>query len=773
MKLENDFFPKLLFKLFEDVFKVKIASNSYAAYELICAELCQKEPLISKFNISRDSLMNFSKRKSRIMQKIKKIENDRGLSEIQMYEFFGEQKTFKEIKLFLFKLLKENTKFFVKILKDETVRNRVFQYHSLTFNDVWCFDFTTLEMFNKCSSSELFIIMDLSSRKIVGWKIFPSKKDVSSKSLIEIISNSITEFGKPKILHSDCDIKNHSEEFNLWAQNNEGIDVSITKDMFDKNHFAHGNQVIERFNRTLKGYFRKLDNSKRFLNFEYNQLDFFISSTINFYNKSTHATLSSKSTLISPDQAFFDHAIFDALKESWTLFKIDNNEKISSGVEPINIKDNQQLTEFMVTRPEFVDSFKNAEPSSPESIHNIFNQFLQSIAPLVYESSDSLVQKYFDDQLPNRVKGPGRNNIPGPYYYSFKNIKTSFSFTVASLLSLFSFVMAKVVQIQTEVILKDAKMNKEEIIETLKAEIVKNRLEMQLLLQKIEYLENIQKKAEERDLQLNALREKRKNRVIQDKRSAINLGEFIESLDILKKRFDSKKSMTFKFNAARDRIALFVLYFSGLRVSNLLLLSVKDIEKFFIYGNEKGVSVVLIKKKEKLETQQLIFSQAVVNKYIYGEYKLIEDFLFVKDYIFEFNKNSKNPKQEDSLKFYCSFKSPLKPLSRQWLTSNINSILKEVIKKGNSGTRVLSSHSCRINVISQMIKHYGYSYAQEFAHHSDIKTTALYNRNVFDPRMTRKLTGILAETRTGKKLKTNKDKDFFEKEASNILKNSD
>lgn len=138
---------------------------------------------------------------------------------------------------------------------------------------------------------------------------------------------------------------------------------------------------------------------------------------------------------------------------------------------------------------------------------------------------------------------------------------------------------------------------------------------------------------------------------------------------------------------------LYLYFFSGLRVSNLLLLSIKDIERFFIYGHEKGISVVLIKKKKKLESQQLILSQAVVNKSIYGQYHLIEDFLFVKNHIIEFDKNSAVKKQEDALKFYCSFKDPFKPLSRQWLTSNINFILKNVEKQENSGARVLSSHS--------------------------------------------------------------------------------
>lgn len=245
MKIEKSLFINVLFKLFEDILNVKIGSNSFTAYELICAQMYQKELVIGKLDISKESLLKYSKRRTRILERINRVEQDKGFSKIQTYEFFGEKKIYKEIKSLFSKLIKENTKLFNQILKDETVRNRVFQYHSLTLNDVWYFDFTTLEMLNKCPKTELFVIMDLCSRKIVGWKLFPSKEEKSSNVLIQIISEAIKQFGKPKILHSDCDIKNHSDEFNSWAKNNEDIDISITKDMFEKPFFVHGNQVIE------------------------------------------------------------------------------------------------------------------------------------------------------------------------------------------------------------------------------------------------------------------------------------------------------------------------------------------------------------------------------------------------------------------------------------------------------------------------------------------------------------------------------------------------
>ena len=140
----------------------------------------------------------------------------------------------------------------------------------------------------------------------------------------------------------------------------------------------------------------------------------------------------------------------------------------------------------------------------------------------------------------------------------------------------------------------------------------------------------------------------------------------------------------------------------------------------------------------------------------------------------EANNSSKNSLALDSLKFYTSYKNPFKPIGRSFLTKNINNVLSLVKKNSKrSESRILTSHSFRINMISRIIEFYGYTYAQKFAHHSDIETTALYDRNVFDTRMTRKITGILADTRSGKKHKAKNNRDLFEEEANDILGDTD
>ena len=141
-----------------------------------------------------------------------------------------------------------------------------------------------------------------------------------------------------------------------------------------------------------------------------------------------HKALSSKKKLIFPDQAYFDHAVFDSLRESWNLYKLESKENQSLLYNnQLNTSNHQQLSEFILTNPSFIKSIEN---SDPQTIQNIFNQYLQLIAPVVYESSEPVIKDFFDEKFPNRSKGPGRDNKPGPFYQSIKEAKTSMSFSV-------------------------------------------------------------------------------------------------------------------------------------------------------------------------------------------------------------------------------------------------------------------------------------------------------------------------------------------------------
>lgn len=246
-------------------------------------------------------------------------------------------------------------------------------------------------------------------------------------------------------------------------------------------------------------------------------------------------------------------------------------------------------------------------------------------------------------------------------------------------------------------------------------------------------------------------------------RDSVNLSEFHAALKILNDKspssFESPASKTALFNVARDRITIFILYFSGLRVGNILNFTMGDIDNFLMHGSDSPTRVPLIKSRDKVVEQSLFLAKAVSNKYVFGEYNLKKDFETVQEVIFEaIQKNS--PELEESILlaqlaknlFYTSYKTPLKVASRVTLNNNVNKILQKASESQSSSkkTRLLTSHSFPINMFTILIENYGYAYAQKYAAHANIKTTTLYDRSIFDVAKLKAVSGILAQTRTGK-----------------------
>ena len=64
--------------------------------------------------------------------------------------------------------------------------------------------------------------------------------------------------------------------------------------------------------------------------------------------------------------------------------------------------------------------------------------------------------------------------------------------------------------------------------------------------------------------------------------------------------------------------------------------------------------------------------------------------------------------------------------------------------------------------------HYGYETARRFAHHSSIQTTAIYDRSIIEEKVLKTVSGILAQTRTGKKYPTMADQERLIAEANEL-----
>lgn len=298
---------------------------------------------------------------------------------------------------------------------------------------------------------------------------------------------------------------------------------------------------------------------------------------------------------------------------------------------------------------------------------------------------------------------------------------------------------------------------------------VASELKFNELQNQITYLTQMQEEIKNKELQAELLRNKRKNRVKLPLWSTINLSEYHGALNIIADKFENKDKQnllnTTWYVVAWDRIAIYIFYFSGLWVANLLNFSLADIENLFMKGSDQETSVKVIKKRDKVVEHHMMVSKAILNKYVFGEFNLIEDFKLLKaNDIVALNKQFDwtTPVNEDNVNlktipFYASFKTSFEVASRVTVTANINSILCQVTKITDSTTRILSSHSFRINMITKLITHEGLDYASNFAAHADARTTSLYDRSIFDPTKLKNISDILGNTWTGKKHLENKE----------------
>ena len=84
-------------------------------------------------------------------------------------------------------------------------------------NQVWTWDITWLNTYTRGIYFKLYMIIDIYSRKIVGWEVWPEETGELASELVEraVISEKIK--GKPLVLHSDngAPMKSHTLKLKL------------------------------------------------------------------------------------------------------------------------------------------------------------------------------------------------------------------------------------------------------------------------------------------------------------------------------------------------------------------------------------------------------------------------------------------------------------------------------------------------------------------------------------------------------------------------------
>lgn len=226
---------------------------------------------------------------------------------------------------------------------------------------------------------------------------------------------------------------------------------------------------------------------------------------------------------------------------------------------------------------------------------------------------------------------------------------------------------------------------------------------------------DLKKIVEKQNVQLNYLTQQE-----QTKQQLINTRELLKQKRKLAEKLPLRDIITLKefekilqhmktthqgFAQARRKVALILLYLTGLRVSNLLVLNVKHIKAFL---QKQNITITLNKKG--------------AHRHTLGLSDLSSQFLQ------KFNKDIKiiceNKKSQDPL--FTNAVDLHHPISRVTFDNELNKIL---IKASDTLGKHLRTHSFRATLITDLLVETPIDKVRDLIGHKDIKSTLLYKRS--------------------------------------------
>lgn len=178
-------------------------------------------------------------------------------------------------------------------------------------NQVIVTDITYLYLRNRDSFAYLFLVTDLFSRKILGFKVSENLSAKSAVDALEMAINNMTEIDDV-IHHSDRGIQYCSHEYTGLLKE-YGIRISMTE-----NSDPLENAVAERINKTVKEEFSE---NKQISFSNLREAKIMISQIVHFYNNERpHRSLE----MFTPSMAYQMNKI---LKRKWKAYYKDYSQK--------------------------------------------------------------------------------------------------------------------------------------------------------------------------------------------------------------------------------------------------------------------------------------------------------------------------------------------------------------------------------------------------------------------------------------------------------------
>ena len=267
-----------------------------------------------------------------------------------------------------------------------------------------------------------------------------------------------------------------------------------------------------------------------------------------------------------------------------------------------------------------------------------------------------------------------------------------------------------------------------------------------LVEHKLDFLVQEASQAREARIQKEARKAKRRAAIKQKTRDALTTDEFQTVLSIVNKN---------TYKAARIRVALLIMYFTGLRVSNLLKLTVSHINNLLLSGT---ITLPILKKGPsrhflaigKMDKKILQSNMADIT--LLSHYKKPEDFFFTPE-----PKQAHNAHRavKQPAKSLCAVKQPTRQrsaecgaqlaISREQFDRDLNDILK---KASLLLGKHLRTHSFRATFITDLLDSgVPIQKVQDIVGHNSIKSTAYYQRSFVGKEELKKIIGNVSALR--------------------------
>lgn len=244
------------------------------------------------------------------------------------------------------------------------------------------------------------------------------------------------------------------------------------------------------------------------------------------------------------------------------------------------------------------------------------------------------------------------------------------------------------------------------VIKEQKLQIEKLQQINELLLSKVESLEQ---KELQKEILLKQKEEAKLKRASRSRLAPRDMAGFFELQKAIE--FVKEQDQYTFYCKARHILCLFLLFSTGIRVSNLLKIQVRHLHQMI---ESQRFDIEIIKKRNK--TVQTFYLPEIV-------------FIFMQNQIMPYIGHVFQNRQDQD--FVVTTKdNGEKVLARQTLTQELNKILKHVSKITHKN---LSTHSFRINLTTALIEAVGIEAASKAIGHNDIRTTEMYNRRTFNP----------------------------------------